>query len=285
MSRIRILLELTKFPIAALSTLTAITGHIVFKRTLVPGLLSTCLGVLLVALGACALNQWQDRDLDARMERTRDRPLPAGRLHPRVALVTAALLLLGGFGLLAGLHGLSAALLAALAVAWYNGLYTYLKRVSAFAVVPGAVIGALPPVIGWTAAGGEPLDPHVLSLAFFFFLWQVPHFWLLLLVHGDDYRRAGLPSLTMVLSQAQLGRLTFTWMVGTAASSLLLRVYGLVASPYVALGIAVAGLWLIWRGAFLVKLRGDMYSVRIAFGGINLYAVGIMGLLVLDALM
>lgn len=281
---IRIFLELTKFRIAAFSTLSAATGFVVFSRSLRWGILSSCLGTLLLALGACALNEWQDRELDARMERTRRRPIPSGRLAPTTALATACALVLVGACLLWTVHGATSAILGLFAVGWYNGVYTYLKRASAFAVVPGSIIGALPPAIGWTAAGGEAGDPHVLALCFFFFVWQVPHFWLLLFIIGTEYEKVGLPSLTAILGRAQLGRLTFVWMVGTAASSLLLRLFGLIASPQLSLALAGAGIWLVWRASRLLRGGDDRSTFGRAFGGINLYALLVMSLLVVDAL-
>jgi len=280
---LRIFLELTKFRIAALSTLSAATGYIVFCRTFQWRILTACLGVLLLALGACALNEWQDRARDALMDRTRGRPLPSGRIAPRVALSIASALLGGGLAVLWLAHGPSPALLGASAVAWYNGFYTYLKRFSAFAAVPGAIIGALPPLIGWTAAGGDPGDGHVLALSFFFFLWQVPHFWLLLFLCGPDYEKAGFPTLTAVFRKEQLARLTFLWTLATALSALLFRIYGLIVSPYATLALALAGLWLACRALRLLRGDVDRPAFARAFRSINLYALLVMGALVLDA--
>lgn len=283
--RWKVLAELTKFPIAMLSTLSAATGYMVYRRDLNPGILTASLGVLLLAMGACAMNQFQDRDLDARMQRTRRRPIPAGTIRPETGFAIAALLDIGGFLLLWLVHNPGAALIGLFAVAWYNGIYTYLKRVSAFAVVPGALIGALPPVIGWTAGGGRPLDPHVLALAFFFFIWQVPHFWLLLFKFGEDYQRAGLPALTRVFSKRQLASLTFIWMLATSASSMLLPVYLLVFSPWVSLGLIACGFWLAWEASRLVRRGAGTTPLLPVFRAINLYALLVMALLVADTVL
>lgn len=275
--------ELTKFRIAVASTLSAVTGYLVFSRAVGLGLVTTFLGVLLLAMGACALNQFQDRDIDARMERTRRRPIPAGTVRPITALAIATLLIAGGFLVLCLTHNTTAGLIGLLACAWYNGVYTYLKRVWAFAVVPGALIGALPPAIGWTAAGGEPLDPHVLALCFFFFIWQVPHFWLLLFFFGNDCTKAGLPSLTELFGPHRLASLTLIWMLATAASSLLLPVYRLTSSSWTSLGLVACSLLLVWEAR---KLRSfQLRSLRLAFRSINLYALCVMALLVADALL
>jgi len=279
---LRALRDLTKAGIAVVSTLTAATGWIVHARALGWGLLGACAGTVLLAMGAGALNEWQERHIDARMARTRTRPIPSGAISPRAALFIASSLIAGGAALLGALFGPVPTALGLLAVVWYNGVYTSLKRVSAFAVVPGSLIGAIPPAIGWTASGGGPFDGPVLALAFFFFIWQVPHFWLLLFRFGKDYAQAGFPTLTQVLAPAQLARLTFVWMVTTAASGLLLPIFGVNASPWVSLGLALAGLWLgrsAWR---VFRSGGEGTAFRGAFVGINVYACAVMALLAVD---
>jgi protoheme IX farnesyltransferase len=278
-------MELTKFWVAFVASLTAATGYVVFCHRVKLDLVTLFLGVLLLAMGACALNELQDMDIDGRMERTRRRPIPAGVVKPLAALATAALLIAGGFLLIWRAHNLTAALIGLLAIVWYNGVYTYLKRGWAFAVVPGALIGALPPAIGWAAAGGDPLASQVLALCFFFFLWQVPHFWLLLLMFGSDYSKAGLPSLTELFSLQRLASLTFIWMLATAASSLLLPIYRLTSSPWTSLALVVCGVWLVWGATKLLRGRLEPQAPRRVFRRINLYALCVMALLMADALL
>ena len=279
------LAELTKFRIAILSTLSAATGYVVFCHELNPGLLTASSGVLLLALGACALNQFQDRELDARMERTRRRPIPAGTVTAAAALAIAGFLIVAGCLVLWLFHSPATAFLGLSAVGCYNFGYTYLKRVSAFAAVPGALTGALPPAIGWTAAGGSPADPHIFALCFFFFIWQVPHFWLLLFVHGKDYQRAGLPSLTSLFSTRQVSSLTFIWMLTAFSSSLLLSIYRLTISPWINFGLLACGLWLAWKASGLVRGNRLAAYASPAFRSINLYVLSVMALLVLDAVL
>jgi len=278
----RSLADLTKLRITLLSTLSAAAGYLLYSHRLEVGMATCAIGILLTAMGSCALNQYQDRDLDARMLRTRHRPIPAGTLSPETALAVSLLLISSGVLLLWRLFNRETALIALAAVAWYNLLYTYLKRIWAFAVVPGAVIGALPPVIGWTAAGGNPLDRPIIAVAFFLFLWQVPHFWLLLLDFGADYRQAGLPSLTEVFSTPQLVRVTGVWMLFTAASSLLLPLSLAAPSRWLIPGIAIAGSWFIWQAFRFV--RRPPGSILPLFRAINIYALSIMALLIADAL-
>ena len=167
-SPVSIFLELTKLRISGASTFTAAAGYVAFLRGANAGLITTLIGILLLAMGSSALNEVQEHRLDALMPRTANRPIPRGDLSPARAALIAIVLAVSGFLVLLLAHNLTSALLGALALAWYNGFYTPLKRVSAFAVVPGSLIGALPPAIGWTAAGGNVSDPTVLALAFVF---------------------------------------------------------------------------------------------------------------------
>lgn len=285
MNFLRAFCEITKLPITVVSTLSAVTGYVVMRRALDPGIATVCIGVLLLAMGTCAMNQVQDRRIDALMERTRHRPIPAGAIQPAAALALAVCLVMSGFLVLWLVHDLTAALIGILAAAWYNGVYTYLKRVSAFAVIPGALIGALPPAIGWTAAGGSLTDPRVMALCFIFFIWQVPHFWLLLFAFGGDYTSAGLPSLTRVFSLRQLAGLSFMWMLATSASTLLLPIYRLTSSWWVSFGFVVCGFWLALTASKMLRGSRKPGSFWPAFRTINLYVICVMALLVADAIL
>jgi len=191
---------------------------------------------------------------------------------------------LAGLFLLLQTNGAWPAVLGLAALFWYNVLYTYLKRITPFAAVPGALVGAIPPAIGWTAAGGQVLDPAILSVAFFFFVWQVPHFWLLLLIHGQDYKRAGYPALTDVFSSPQLKRITAAWMAATATACLLLPFFRVVRSPVVALGFVVAAGWLSRDSLRLIGMGRRHFSFGLAFRGINFYALSIILLVIFGRL-
>ncbi len=277
-------LELTKFKISAASTFTAATGYIAFRRGWDLGLLTALVGTLLLAMASSALNEVQERRLDALMERTRHRPIPSGALSALGATLIASLLAVGGFLLLLFFHGWTPALLGLLAMGWYNGFYTPLKRISAFAVVPGSVIGALPPAIGWVAAGGPIGDPALLALCFVFFVWQVPHFWLLAMLHQEGYAQAGFPTLAQHFQPAQILRLTFTWTCGTLAACGLLPLFG-ATHGIVALGILGAGsLWLLLKFRDLLRPGRSPADIRRAFLQINIFSLLVMGAVILDAM-
>lgn len=147
-------------------------------------------GTGLSTAGALALNQYVERELDARMLRTQHRPLPSGRLAPQHALALGLLLLIGGLGHLAFRSGAWPACVAALSAVMYLGVYTPLKRRSYVATLAGAVPGALPTLIGWTAATGS-LEPAALALFAIAYLWQLPHVLGLAWMLKDDYARVG----------------------------------------------------------------------------------------------
>lgn len=276
------LLELTKFRISVASTFTAAAGYIAFRHGADLGLAAALLGILLMAMGSCALNEVQERDYDARMERTRNRPIPRGTFSARTAAAIAFGLAAAGFLLLLA-GNLAAALLGALAMLWYNGFYTPLKRVSAFAVVPGAVIGALPPAIGWCAAGGGLRDPGVLALAFVYFIWQVPHFWLLVGLHAEGYQGAGFPTLMQRVGKPGLARLTFTWTCGTAAACALLPVFRIVQAPPPLVLLAAAALWLVVTALPLLRKDIALPGFRRAFMNINVFALALTAAVIWDA--
>lgn len=285
----RTLLELTRVRVTVAVTFTTATGFFLAVAPPYWNIWLPVLGVFLLASGASALNQCQDAAVDARMKRTRHRPIPAGLISLPAAYFTAGLLILLGFYALASIDGDIHTLLAlgAFAVIWYNGVYTYLKRVTAFAVVPGALIGAIPPLIGYVAAGGWLTAPLILLVGTFFFIWQIPHFWLLLLMFGKQYSDAGLPSLTALFAPTQLARVTFVWMLATAVSGLIFPVLGRdeMGLPW-SLGIVLGSIWLGVKALGLLRVSpaDDVAPYRRAFVQINGYALLIMLCLTFNSL-
>ena len=161
-------------------------------------LLHTLIGAAFVAAGASACNQFLERDDDALMRRTKNRPLPAGRLQPAEVLCFGAATGIGGVLYLSlALPQPLAAILAALTFASYVFVYTPLKRITSLNTLIGAIPGALPPVIGWAAVRGS-LDLEIGTLFLILFLWQVPHFLAIAWLYRDDYRRAGMHMLPVV---------------------------------------------------------------------------------------
>ncbi len=281
------MLELTKVRITFFVTLSVATGYLLFSGRLETAMLVPMAGVLLLSCGSAALNQVQEWRLDARMRRTENRPIPSGRITPEGAVFVVIVLMGAGFYVLSLVahHVYVVLALGAFSALWYNGVYSPLKRVTSFAVVPGALIGALPPLIGWCAAGGLWKDPGMLEVGAFFFLWQIPHFWLLSILYGREYEGAGMPSPSRHLDETQFRRVTFVWILAVAASALSLTISRRLAFPFNAATVA-ATVWLVLTSLPILRTSGDARKVTVrTFLRLNLYALGIMIALVLEAVL
>jgi protoheme IX farnesyltransferase len=276
---------LCRVPISLFAACSAATGFFLAPGHRTVGVFLPAAAVFFLACGASALNQYQERAIDARMERTSGRPVPSGIFSPGEALAVSLALVIMGMSLLVYNGGAKAAVLGLAALLWYNGIYTGLKKVTAFASLPGAVVGMIPPAIGWTLAGGALLDTRLAAICFIFFLWQVPHFWLLLLTHGEEYERAGLPSLTRIMSKAQIGRVTFAWIVAASVASLALPLYHSVTSPLVCILFAPLAAWLIWNERSLAGGWPPLPPSPVLFRKINIYLFLIMSLLSIDGIL
>ena len=282
--KLNILLELNKVKITFAVTLTTIAGYVLAKNSFDSGLILPVLGIFILACGSAALNHFQDKDKDALMERTRDRPIPSGRVSPAVVLIIAiSEIVLGTYIIFIGSNFL-AAQLGLLALIWYNGVYTPLKRKTAFAVIPGSIIGAIPPMVGWVAGGGSLSDPRLIVLAFFFFIWQVPHFWLLMLKYGEEYEKAGYPSITSMISKQQIKKATFMWTAATAVSALMIPVSGLLITVFFKVCVLIASVWLIIVFAGLLKPKKEEFNPFFYFMRINYFVLIMIIALSIDPL-
>lgn len=190
--------ELTKPRLSSLVLLTALVGYVGALKGPINWviLLATLMGTALVAGGANALNQVIERDLDARMDRTRQRPLPSNRLDPLQATRFAVLISITGLLILLVIVNLTTAALAGLALGLYVFVYTPLKQITSANTLVGAAVGAIPPVIGWTAAGA-PIDAGAWVLFAILFVWQLPHFFSIAWIYRDDYRRGGFRMISI----------------------------------------------------------------------------------------
>ncbi len=190
------LLELTKPRLTALVVLTAAAGFGLAGGGGLAPLSALCLGTALLAGGAGAANQWLETAADARMRRTRGRPLPSGRLPSAAAGAFAGALAAAGLALLAAASGPLSAWLGALSFVVYVAVYTPLKKVTTLCTPVGAVVGALPPLMGWAAATGR-IDGGGLVLAALLFVWQIPHFLAIAWLYREDYAAGGFRMLPL----------------------------------------------------------------------------------------
>lgn len=222
-------LKLSRLPLSLMNGVAAVGGYLLFPGPADFGTAGALFaGVALLAASASALNQVLERDLDAVMRRTSDRPLPRGELRVASALLIGAGLFFCGAAALAMLGGRVPALLGLATLAWYLAVYTPLKRRSPFALLLGALCGSAAPLIGWCAAGGSPDDFRIVILAGVIYLWQVPHFWLLQRRHAQDYRLAGFPIFTPPAGKGGLAPLCRLWIAAMMTGALLLPAFRIV---------------------------------------------------------
>jgi heme o synthase len=277
--------ELCRIKISLFAAVSAAAGFILASSKLKGAILFLIAGIFLLACGSSALNQYQERETDALMDRTKKRVLPSGRISPVHALYFSVALIISGAAVLLATGSFAALLIGLFATLWYNGVYTYLKKKTAFAVIPGALVGALLPAIGWVAGGGDLNDPRLLAFCFFFFMWQVPHFWVFLLNHGKEYKEAGLPSLSDVFSWVQLVRITSAWIFATVVSGLFVFIYSPVQSRITFFSLLAASSWFVWHGISLKTGIGeDNAGSRAIFIKSNYYMLFIVFLLSFDRL-
>ncbi|MEJ5349984.1 MAG: protoheme IX farnesyltransferase [Melioribacteraceae bacterium] len=282
---INIILELSKIKITSFVALSTFAGYVVFSKSISLNMVLPIFGVFLLACGSSALNQYQERDSDALMNRTKGRPIPSGRISSINALIISLTMIFTALVIIYLSTNLISVLLGALAVIWYNFIYTPLKKKFALAVVPGSVIGALPPMIGYTSAGGSPFDYQILSLALFFFIWQIPHFWLLLLILSNDYERANFPTLTKIFSDSQLSRITFIWIIALSVSSFLFFIPESSHNIYSLITMIFLALWLIIESSQILRKLSDKSAMRAAFIRINLYVLAVIAIISIDKLL
>ena len=280
---LKIIFELGKVRSSLPVALSALAGYVLYSGKADGQGMLLMIGVFFMSCGSGALNHWQERKTDALMPRTKKRPIPSGRISPALGLTVVLGYTLTGSLILAFSNPMVALVLSWATLASYNLIYTPLKKVTAFAVIPGSLVGALPPLIGWTAAGGAVWAEPILIVAIFFFIGQIPHFWLLLLLFGDQYKLAGLQSLTDIFSALQIKRITYTWVLTTIASALLVLIFVIVHPVIVALLLLYIFylLFALSRAVFFEK----EFQVLPAFYKLNFLYLFMMLFLIADSLL
>ena len=243
-------------------------------------LFHTLFGTGLVASGAAALNQFLERQHDAQMRRTEDRPLPSERLSPDTALLFGGLSSAAGLIDLALAVNLETSVLGAITLCSYLFIYTPLKRVTTLNTAIGAVPGALPPLMGWTAARGE-INVEGWSLFAILFFWQLPHFLAIAWMYRDDYAKAGFAMLPVFDSDGQrTAGQTVSHTLGLLPISLcpfLLKLAGVVYLT----GALVLGLAFLWQAVQFSRELTAQRARQLFYASI-IYLPLLLGLMVLD---
>lgn len=281
---VRQILLLTRFPLSIAIGFSAVTGQLIYSHTFDLCTLYTFAGVVLLSGAASAINQYQERTVDAKMGRTHHRPLPSGHMKPSTALIISVSIGLTGFFLLFFTTTWISAVLGIFNLLCYNLVYTPLKRKYSFTLLIGAVTGAVPPVIGWCASGGQVFDSGIIPVALFMFLWQIPHFWLILFKYGREYEAAGFGPLSVITRGSNKKSILFVWILGTSVSTIMFPYFHIVS------GISVVAL-LLFTNVFLIVffyrylfISKPIIHPGSAFRTIYLYQVLILCILILNAI-
>lgn len=241
-TRFAVYADLFKARLTMLVLLTTLVGFYIGVAGQVDFALmfSTMLGTALLASGASALNQWMEREFDARMRRTEDRPLPSSRMQPETVLIAGVTMAVLGLVYLAFFVNLLTSLLGAATIASYLFVYTPLKRITTFNTIVGAIPGALPPLMGWTAARNE-ISLGGWSLFAILFFWQLPHFLAIAWIYREDYQKAGFVMLPSVDATGErTGRSAVSHTLGLLPVSLAPVLFHL-AGPVYLVGALVLG--------------------------------------------
>lgn len=281
-TRFAVFSELVKARLTVLVLLTTLVGFYVgaLGRLDLMLLLHTMVGTALLASGASALNQLMEREYDARMQRTEDRPLPSGRMQPLTVLILGGVC--GGVGLiyLALSVNLLTSLLGAITLASYLFIYTPLKRVTTLNTIVGAVPGALPPLMGWVAARNE-ISIGGWALFAILFFWQLPHFLAIAWIYRDQYARAGFVMLPVVDPDGtRTGRQAVSHTLGLLPVSLgpfLLH----LAGPVYLFGALILGLVFLWFAVQFSRHLTIPRARQLFFVSI-MYLPLLLGLMVFD---
>lgn len=278
----KVLSELGKVRISLPVALSALVGYTMKTGSFDTEALALMVGVFLMSCSSGAINHIQECKTDALMPRTKNRPIPSGKISFSGAILTAIVYFVAGAGILLLVFQPIAFAISFFTLLSYNAIYTPLKKATAFAVVPGSLVGALPPFIGWFAGGATGIQAPIVWVALFFFIGQIPHFWLLLLMFGKEYSLAGYPSLNSIFNDEQIKRLSYTWILATISTALLIGLTILNGKiTLILLMVYIFYLLLPLSSGILVKKD---IPVRHSFLKLNLLYLLMMVILIINSL-
>jgi len=274
--------DVIKVRITSLVCLTTALGFLLGYEGFSVTLIYVCLGIFCLAAGASALNHLQEKHTDNLMERTRNRPLPSGRASESFVIFIFVSFTLIGILLLFFKTNLLALGTGLFTFVWYNAVYTNLKKKTSLAVIPGSLVGALPPLAGWAASGRGLTEFPILYICLYFFLWQIPHFWLLLLIYDKDYKRAGFPVLTDLFDSVLLKRFTALWLLICALLGAGIGFAGFIHYSLSTIALLISTVGVIYYIYEFYKAEATKKSIFKMFMMINLYTLLIILILSTD---
>lgn len=277
-------IALTKAYLSFAVMIPGALAYLLFADAIKPSFWLSILAIFLLALGVSALNQLQERQLDALMPRTQNRPLVTGAIGEKEALG----IIIGLIGISSLIEyyvlGISGVLIFAFVVILYNVIYTPMKRTSAYAVFPGAILGVIPTVLCTMATDQSIMSPSFLAIAWFYFIWQIPHFWLLVLIYQNDYNKAKFPNMANVVGAQSLSHITYVWILLTIISALMVVSFFIPKSTWIFAIIVAHSVFLAYKS--FVLLKNDAWSdkrlCKKIFMQLNLYTLTVVVFLVID---
>ena len=280
-------ISLLKPRVMSLSIFTSIVGMIIAPGSL--DLLTSSLVILAITIGSGAsgaLNMWYERDTDALMARTKDRVLPLKRISPMGALVYGVVLAMFSVLLLYYVSNLLAASLLALTIFYYIFVYTiWLKKRTPQNIVIGGAAGAFPPLIGWASVSGS-LSLEILLLFLLIFLWTPPHFWALALYQSDDYKKAGIPMMPIVVGDKKTVTMIILYSFTLLPVTMMMSYY---YSIFFAISSAILGISFIYLALNLRTFLGEgqmfVKKAQTLFYFSIIYLFNIFAILLIDNLM
>ena len=274
-------LILTKFKLSFTVSLSLVFAFVLAKNIIDFQIIYPFLSVLLLALGVSSLNQVQEYKEDALMPRTKNRPIAANRLSVKNGFIISFVLILFSYIFIYLSMKTLGIIIFSSVIILYNLFYTKAKKTTVYAAVFGAVLGVIPPMIGWLTASGEITDIRFIALGLFYFIWQIPHFWLLTLKYNKDYKKANFPTVVDRFGKEGLERITFIWLLLTVIAGLfLILVFSSISPPIVFL-LIILNLYTIYS---IFQLRIEHKYIK-NFIIINLYMVITMSLIMIDKLL
>ncbi len=274
-------MQLTRIYLSFAIAFSALVGYILCYKHITLNAILVFLGVFFLSSAASVFNQYQERHLDAQMDRTKDRPIPSKKISSKQAITIANILLIIGLGILLQID-IEVTLLGLFNLIWYIFVYTPLKLKTSYAVLLGALTGVIPPIMGWIAAKGSIFDPEIIFISAFMFLWQIPHFWLLLLKYKKDYDSAGFKTIISKLSQYNSNIILFSWIVATSICSLFFPLFHIISSTSLISLLLLFNVSLIlffYKSLFNKEFEPYKKSLMV----FNIYQLLVFGILLINA--
>lgn len=270
-------LILTKFKLSITVTLSCLFSFILVSKGINSTIVIPLLAILCLALGVSALNQVQEYQEDSKMQRTQNRPIASKKISVKKGFIISFILIVLSMIMIYQTLMLKGVLIFLFVIVLYNIIYTKGKKFTVYASVYGAILGTIPPLIGWSIGGGNLLDIQFIAIALFYFVWQIPHFWLLMLKHYKEYEKAGFPIIVNTFGIAPLERITFIWLLLTLIAGVFtLAVFEL--NPIIFYLLILFNVYTLFR---IIMFRIDSNYIKI-FIQINVYITIVMALLCLN---